>query len=433
MTSNVAADLTLDGFDPYAPDYVQDPQVFIQHAHREQPVFYYPPMDLWVVTRHDDVSALLDDWRNYSSAAYRALPVPPELREQVSDEVQQVAERILAMNFVNIDPPEHTIERKNAQKWFTRKLIDESEQRIRAIAVELIDGFIEKGECDLMQDYTYPLALRVIVGMIGVPPETLPRFRTWIDDFFALMAPKPREGTVDDGLETSMPLEEIEMRYARVAEASEFFTRFLEDRRANPRDDLASAMLRATKDDGTPAMTIEKVLAHMLELTAAGSETTASLIAHVVRHLTLSPHVLEEVKRDPSLWEHAVEEGLRRGSISPHLVRITTADVVISGVQIPSGSKVLLHLSGANADEECFPNALTFDIHRENRDDHVAFGHGRHKCMGASLARLEARIALQELYRRIPGIVVTHPDELLDLFMALTTRGFKRLPVSWSQ
>jgi cytochrome P450 len=422
---------SMDGFDPFSPEYVEDPHAFIQRAHEAQPVFYYPAFDAWVITRYDDVAAILGDWAGFSSAAYRALPVPPELSDRVPEHVRQVAEEILARNFVNIDPPAHTQERRNAQKAFTRKRIDESEPRIRAIAGELIDEFEDAGRCDLMQDFAYPLGIRVIVDMLGVPPETLPRFRVWIDDFFSLMAPRQREGAGEEELELSMPMEELEERYRRVAEASVFFTRLLDERRANPRDDLASAMLEATNDDGTPAMSTAQVLAHMLELTAAGRETTASLIGHMVRFFTLNPEALEEVKRDPALWEAAVEEGLRRSAIAPHLIRIVTRDIELGGVPIPAGSKVLVHLASADADEKRFPGALQFDIHRPNASEHLAFGHGRHLCMGAPLARLEARTALQELYRRLPDLAVDL-EQPLDFFMALTTRGLRHLPVFWS-
>jgi cytochrome P450 len=228
-----------------------------------------------------------------------------------------------------------------------------------------------------------------------------------------------------------LPVEELEARYARVAEASEFFERFLDQRRAEPQEDLASAMVLATDEDGTPSMTNEQVLAHMLEITAAGSETTASLIGHMVRFFSEQPATLADVRSDPSLWEPAIEEGLRRTAIGTHMMRVTTRDVELGGVHIPAGSKVMPNLPAANADHDQFPDPLTFDIHRSNSDEHVAFGHGRHLCMGAPLARLESRVALQELYRRMPDLVA-EPGQPLEYVVATSVRGLKHLRVSWT-
>jgi cytochrome P450 len=421
---------TRAGFDIFAAEYVEDPQRFIQRVHEERPVFYHPELDVWMVTRYEDVRAILDDWKTYSSRAWRAIPVPAELSDRIPAEHQRLAATVLGLNFINIDPPSHTQERRKAQQAFTRPIIGASEPRIRAISNELIDSFVHLGEADLMQDFSYPLALRVITDMIGLPFEILPKFRTWVDDFFSLMAPA---GVVESQAESdaAMPMEELEARYARVAEASEFFERFLAQRKAEPRDDLASAMVLATDDDGKPAMSDEQILAHMLEITAAGSETTASLIGHMVRFFSQQPDALAEVKQDSTFWEPAIEEGLRRTAIATHMMRVTTRDVELGGVQIPAGSKVMPNLPAANVDRERFPDPLRFDIHRENSGEHVAFGHGRHLCMGAPLARLESRTALQELYRRMPDLLAD-VDQPLDYLVATSVRGLKHLRVSWT-
>ena len=431
MTDDTQMVPTLNGFDPFSPEYIEDPQEFLQRAHRERPVFYHEPLEMWVLTRYADVSATLSDWQTFSSRAWRALPVPPELRDRVSEADERSAIEVLDANFINIDPPSHTRERKKAQKTFTRPRIAATEERIRELANELVDGFAERGGCDLMQEFCYPLGLRVILDMIGLPAEKLPDMRNWIDDFFALMTPA-NASDPDAEVEITLPIDEIEMRYARVAEATEYFRRFLDDRRANPRDDLASAMVLATDDDGTPSMTYEQVLSHLIEITAAGSETTASLIGHMVRLFSLNPEALADVEADPALWEAAIEEGLRRTSIGSHLMRITTRDVEIEGVRIPAGSTVCLIPAAANADADKFPDPLAFDVHRPNSRDHLAFGKGRHMCLGAPLARLEARAAVQELYRRLPGLAAPL-DEPLEFTVTMTVRGIAHLPVTWNR
>lgn len=431
MIDNTPTVPTLDGFDAFSPEYIEDPQVFLQRSHSECPVFYDEGLQMWVFTRYEDVSATFSDWQTFSSRAFRALPVPPELRDRVSEADERSAIAVLDANFINIDPPKHTRERKKAQKTFTRPRIAATEDRIRELSNELIDGFVERGACDLMQDFCYPLGLRVILDMIGLPPERLPDMRTWIDDFFALMTPA-NAADLDAPVDVTLPIGEIEMVYSRVGEATEFFKRFLDERRANPRDDLASAMVLATDDDGNPSMTYEQVLSHLIEITAAGSETTASLIGHMVRLFSLNPDALADVEADPSLWDNAIEEGLRRTSIGSHLMRITTQDVEVAGIQIPAGSKVCLIPAGANADADKFPDPLTFDVHRPNSKDHLAFGKGRHMCLGAPLARLEARTAVQELYRRMPGLIADL-ETPLEFTVTMTVRGLAHLPVTWNR
>ena len=428
MSTETTGFPTMQGFDPLSPEYLADPRAFMMRAQKECPVFYYEPLDFWVVTRYEDIEMVLRDWQTFSSRAFRAVPVPPELRDRIPVEHHQIPESIITRNFINLDPPAHTTERRSAQKAFTRKLIGESEGRIREIANELIDGFIDAGSCDLMRDFSYQLSLRVIVEMIGLDAAAMPRLRDWIDDFFSLMAPANLQ---DDEPAHVLAIGEIEERYARVAEAHEFFVGFLAERRREPRDDLATAMILATNDDGTPAMTDTQIIAHLIEITAAGSDTTANLLGHMVWLFTRQPDVLEELKRDPSLWERAIEEGLRRSVVTTHLFRITTRDVEIGGVKIPAGSKVAASVPAANSDETRFREPSRFDLHRPNGDQHLAFGSGRHLCMGAPLARLEARAALQELYRRIPDLAADL-EQRLEYVPAITTPGLKRMDVSWS-
>jgi len=418
----------MEGFDPLSPEYLADPKAFLARAQKECPVFYYPPLDFWVVTRYDDIERVLKDWETFSSRAFRAVPVPPELRDRIPAEQQQIPESIITRNFINLDPPAHTVERRSAQKAFTRKLIADSEGLIRQVANELIDGFIDAGRCDLMKDFSYKLSLRVIVEMIGLPAETMPQFRDWIDDFFSLMAPANlREDEPADVL----PIGEIEERYARVAEAYEFFVEFLAQRRVDPRDDLATAMILAVNDDGTPAMTDTQVIAHLLEITAAGSDTTANLIGRMVWLFTQRPELLGELREEPALWERAIEEGLRWAVITTHLFRIATRDVEVGGVMIPAGSKVSAPAPAANVDEARFPDPFTYDLHRSNASQHLAFGGGRHLCLGAPLARLEGRAALQELYRRIPDLAADL-DQELECVTAITTPAVKSMTVSWA-
>jgi cytochrome P450 len=417
---------TTKAFDPLSPDFLDDPHAFWQSV-RERPVFFYEPMQCWVLSQHEHVATALRDWQTFSSRTLRAMPLPAASRARVPVDVQEIPPRLIEHAFINIDPPLHTVDRKATQKAFTRPLVAASQPLIRALANERIDAFLSDNDCDLLADFCHPLSLGVIVAMVGLPADTLSQFRGWIDDFFGVMAPAGD----DENVQLLCTPEELEGRYLRLGEAYAFFKAYLDDRRANPKDDLASAMVRLTDSDGRPAMSHEQILTHTLELAAAGSDTTANLIAHLVRHFSAHPEILQEILDDPQLWDRAVEEGLRRWMIVNNLVRRTTTDVDIDGVRIAAGSVMLLNLAGANSDDGLFADPLAFDLHRENADENLAFGIGRHFCVGAPLARLEARCALEELYRRIPDLVVDPADQPLEYHAAVTVRGLKALQVSW--
>jgi cytochrome P450 len=409
------------GFDPFSPEYLEDPHGYWDSL-GSHPVFFYEPLQAFVVTGRDDVATVLTDWQTYSSRLLRAAPLPEENVEEVAPENREIPGKLMKCAYINIDPPGHTVDRKNSQKAFTRPLVAATEPAIRQLANDLIDRFAERGECDLMSEFAHPLTLGVIVHMVGLPADQMPEFRHWIDDFFGLMLP--------EGAPVPYTAEEIVGRYNRVGEAYEFFDSYLAERRAEPREDLASAMINATDADGKPALSYDQVLTHLLELAAAGSETTASLIGHMVRYFTADPALREGLEADPERWEETIEEGLRRSAIINNLMRVTTTDTEIGGVAIPAGSAVLVNIAGSSTDPESFAEPLAFDPDRENLSDHLAFGTGRHFCLGAPLARLEARCALQELYARLPGLTVV-PEAPVEYAGAMTVRTIKALHVRW--
>jgi cytochrome P450 len=272
------------------------------------------------------------------------------------------------------------------------------------------------------------VSLRTIVGLLGLPEADMPRFRQWTEDVFSLMTPGAPDA--DDSTAKPMAHDEVVERYGRVAEAYAYYQAFVQSRRDAPTDDLTSAMVHARDDDGRPVLDTERIIVHLIELTAAGHDTTANLIANTVALLDETPEQRDEVLRDPSLLENAVEESLRRRATSPKMFRITTTDVEVRGVHIAAGSAVCLQFGAANHDEDRFAAPARFDIHRPNADEHFAFGRGRHFCMGAPLARLEARIALEVLYERLPTLRVV-PGAERRYIPVTTLDTFQHLPVTW--
>lgn len=415
---------TLEGFDPLSPEFLADPYPMLARARREAPVFYHPGMDLWVITRHDDLVTAVNDFETFSSRATGVVPPPADLAPRVPRNLMNHA-------FISIDPPEHTVSRKNINRGFTRGRVAALEPDITEIAHALIDGFTAAGACDLMRDYCYPLSLEVIIRLLGMPPGDAPRFRQWTEDMFSLMGPVDAN---DPDATTTKPMAEDERRrrWTNMAQAYEYYTAFVEERIANPGDDLTSALVQLTDDEGRPAISPERISTHIMELVAAGNDTTANLMGFMVRFFDADREQLDAVREDPALMENAVEEGLRRRGTSPGLFRITTRDVEIGGTVIPKGALVWLVYVSAGHDEALFTDPERFDVRRENAGKHMSFGRGRHMCMGAPLARLEARIGLNVLYERIPSLrVVANQSFSYDAVM--TVVAMKSLLVEWDR
>jgi hypothetical protein len=219
-------------------------------------------------------------------------------------------------------------------------------------------------------------------------------------------------------------------RWARIVDAREYLRAIADERRVNPGEDMVSTMMAATDENGEPALTSDQAVTHLTELIFAGTDTTANLMGALVRLFQSHPDQLELVRADPSLWPAAIEEGLRLRSAANGLFRITTRDVEVAGETIPAKSIVWLALASANHDPERFDEPETFDIRRQEVDDHIAFGKGRHFCMGAPLTRVEAPIGLRVLYERIPELRVEE-DQVFEYDPVLVAVILKHLQVSW--
>jgi cytochrome P450 len=413
-------------FDPRSPEYYKDPQAALQELLREAPVFYHQPLDVYYVLPYDEVRRVLSDVETYSSVAYKSMPVRADLRDRIPEEYERAGQVIQGGQLINMDPPAHTPPRRAMQRTFTHKRVKNAHSDIGAIADDLIDGFVDQGSCDLMRDYASRLTLRVVGTLLDVPTELLPGFHAWVIDVLGILAPidlEPEDVTTPD--------DQLVATYERVHEAYVTYSKVIEERRANPGDDLCSAMLALTHEDGKPALSNDEVLAHMVGITAAGTDTTANLIVNMVRYFTESPDQLQLVLDDPSLWDNAVYEGLRRAGISNQIFRISTRESELAGVRIPAHSKIGLSLPAANGDPAKFPDPLRFDVRRENASEHLALGRGRHFCLGAPLAPPEARIAVQTLYRRLPELMADL-DQELEFVPSLSVRGIISQRATWS-
>jgi len=417
---------SLEGFDPLSQEFFRDPYPILAKARSEQPVFFYEPLNFWVITRYEDVARLAPDYETFTSNA-GVVPIPEQFD---ADEIG----RFFTESFMSINPPRHTASRKLAQKAFTRRRVADLEPLLRRTAHELIDGFAADGSADIMSQYCYQVSLRGVTSLIGLPQEDLALFSSWAQDLPALVSPEAM--ATDDGNDHSgpakpMPEQERLERWGRVAEARRYLGRFVDDRLKDPRDDFTSAMLHATVD-GNTAMSQSEAITHLNEMIAAGTETTANGIAHIVMQLDELPDHRARLRADPRLWEKAVEEGLRRRPVAIGMFRVATRDVEVGGQQIAKGDVVCLSYASVGLDEDQYACPMDFDLERERTSEDLTFGKGRHFCLGAVLAKAEVRIGLEVLYERLPDIRVVAGQDL-QYQPAMTAFMLRRLETTWTR
>jgi cytochrome P450 len=373
-------------FNPLDPGEVADPYPTFAVAQREEPVFYNPVVDAWYVTRYDDVAAVMHDTKRFTNLHSMPSGVPEEVGPDLPDGYPWECR-----TFINNDPPGHTRIRKLSAQALRPGVVAAREPEIRGIVDDLIDGFIDAGRVDLVPEFAIPLPSIVIARILGIPENDREQFGQWSDDMVALLAQ-----------EHLSPEERVAMA-RRAVDFYRYCHDFVELRRREPKDDLMTLFV-AAEVEGEPAFTTGELISVLSQLLIAGNETTSRLIGNMVLRLTQHPDQLAEVRRDDSLIPRAVEETLRHMSPVKALFRTATEDVELGGATIPAGATVLVSWAAANHDSKHFVEPERFDIHRQDVGDHMAFGRGAHFCPGAPLARLEAKIALEHLLRRLPNV-----------------------------
>jgi cholest-4-en-3-one 26-monooxygenase len=383
------------------------PHEWFTFLRREAPVYHHPEPGgpgFWVLTKYDDVVSVGRDGTTFSSQQSRGGVV---LLEGPTDGSQAFEGGNLMLT---MDAPEHTRYRKLVNHGFTPRRVAALEPHIRDLANGIIDEVIEAGECDFVVDVAAELPLQVIAEMVGVPHEDRHKLFEWSN---RLVGSEDPEYIVTD---TEIQAAQVEMfMYANELAA---------ERRANPRDDIMTALLEA-EVDGDRLTEMDFNLFFML-LTVAGNETTRNSISHGMQALLDHPAEYEALVKDPTLINPATEEILRWASPVMFFRRNVTTDTEIRGQQIKAGDKVSIWYVSANRDEDVFDDPFRFDIRRDP-NDHVAFGGGGpHHCLGANLARMEIRVLFEELTRRVATVERAGPAELL---RSNFIGGIKHLPV----
>ncbi|HEX4931311.1 MAG TPA: cytochrome P450 [Gaiellaceae bacterium] len=399
-------------YELYSPEFRVDPYSVFAQMREQDPVFCQPGVDgetmIWFVTRHDDVAAVLLDGERFVRDPRLALT-----EEQLQEEDVPPAIAAIDNHMLNRDGEDHRRLRRLVTKAFTPRVVEQLRPRIQAIAEELVDAVEARGSMDLSAEYAFPLPITVIAELLGVPTTDQRRFEAWSN---AIITP-------------AIGPEALERFFGQMGEFVAYLTDLFAARRAEPRDDLVSALLAAR--DESDALTEAEVFGTVVLLIVAGHETTVGLIGNAVVNLLSHPEQLDLVRADPSLIPAAVEEVLRyEGPVERTINRWAATDVELGGQTIRRGETVIAILGAADRDPERFPDPDRFDVQREDTR-HLAFGRGSHYCLGAPLARLEAEIALETLFRRLPNLrLAVSPDEL-EWRATPTFRRLESLPVAW--
>ena len=360
-------------FNPFDEATRRDPYALFARARREHPVFRHPGLPVSSVFRHAEVLAILRDPQTWSSE----FPPPPGF------DADDIPRSMLVTN-----PPAHTRLRGLVSQAFTPRRVKQLAPRIEAIAHELLDDALAKREVDLVEALTVPLPVIVIAEMIGVPTDDRAQFKAWSD---ALVAPL---GSV---FFAPPPPEMIAQQRRIRVEFEAYFVRLVEERRHTPKDDLLTGLVQAELEGSR--LSFQELLSMLILLLVAGNETTTNLIGNAALDLLAHPDTLAALRADPSLVAAAIDEVLRFSSPVQMDPRLAARDVTIRGTTIPAGEFVLCWLGAANRDEAVFERPEVFDLGRE-RQAHLSFGFGPHYCLGASLATLEAEVAVRVLLRR---------------------------------
>lgn len=401
-------------FQPFQSPFLDDPYALLARARDEEPVFYSPEIDHWVVTRYDDVKAILRDTDTYSSEMAQS-PITPWPKEAV--------EKFKSYNldippvFSNNKPPSHTEVRKFINDAFTPKRIKWLEPQMRRLVNEAIDKMIDQGSADLMKEVLYETPARILFVFLGMSDDSLEKVKGWSGGRSLLTWGKLSDQEIVD----LMP---------NFAEYVQFCKDLVEERTKNPSDDYTSELIQKKLDEEWPGITMTMISTMIFGLLIAGHETTSNQSGLAFRALLSHRDQWEAICADPSLIPNAVEEIIRYDSSNISWRRVAKQDVEVRGVTIPEGAQILVMLSAANRDEAEFEDGEMFNIFRKRPQRHLSFGNGIHYCLGAPLARLQLRVFLEEFARRIPSLRLVE-DQSYTFLPNATHRGLVELWCEW--
>lgn len=362
---------------------VGDPFAEYARMRHETPVHYDAEQQIWTAYRYEDVRRIFADWQLFSSK----VPHPPEQTDFTQ-----------SLNFT--DPPKHRSLRSLVAKVFTAKRVEELAPRMIQITNELLDRVQDQGRMDFIHDFAIPLPVIVIAEILGVPVERRADFKHWSD------------GVMEQNLTAHRAM-------------GDYFRELIQQRAGQPGQDLVSDLIAV--HEGGEMLSAQELVDFCMVLLVAGNETTTNLLANTIVCLHEFPDAYERLRNEPALLNLAIEEVLRYRSPAQILPRYTKADTQVGDQEIPAGQLIHVNVGSANRDEAKFDRADQFVIDRDP-NEHLAFGNGIHFCLGAPLARLEAKIGLRAVLERLPNLRID-PTATLELVPVPDVHGLKALPV----
>jgi cytochrome P450 len=407
--------MNLLDFDPFSVEVVANPYPWYAGLLRESHVHWLESRQMFMVVGYDAVSVVVRNPTVFSShLGYSAMSKGAMSQGADVDMDTVVGIDISALRqLISTDPPDHTRIRRLVSRAFTPRAVAELEPRLRTACAELVGRLIasaERGDADLMRDVAIPFPVMVIAELLGVSPDRRNDFRRWSDALAGALS-----GNLDMDEATAAGVELIT-----------FLTQVVEERRVLPGDDLVSRLLAGSTEAEPDALSIDEVVANSLLFLAAGSETTTNLIANAVSALAAHPDQARRLFAEPEMVPAMIEEVLRWDSPVQGLLRGTTEPTTLAGVDVPAGALVFVSFAAANRDPNQFDEPERFDITRDPRG-HLAFGHGVHHCIGAALARLEARLFFETLLK---AGTTLQPTDGAVRSTSVFLRGFQQLPVA---
>lgn len=399
-----------DDFQFGSPEVNACPYPFYDTVRAECPVYQLPGRQDVLLTRYEDVRHAAHRHDVFSSHRPSAVSADPEIAAIEAEGYPTVPA------LVTLDPPEHTRVRKLLSRSFSPKVLTAMEPSVAAAVDSFIDDFVARGSVEFMSEFALPFPTRVIGDAFGIPVADQVHFRRWSD-------------AIADLVSLYISRERLLECKRSMVELQHYFAKLVEERTADPGDDLLSSFVTARVDGERPLELLE-ILELIRIFLAGGNDTTASLLGSAMHLLLTHPEQMAEVRADHSLIPQMLEETLRFESpVQWNPRTIERDDAECAGVPLKSGTRSLLSWGAANRDPEKFgPDADRFDIHRPP-SDHLAFGFGVHFCIGAGLGRMEARVAFERLFTRLDEIrLAVGPDEIR--YVGAFTRRLERLPLS---
>ena len=383
------------GYDPLSPHVMDDPYPYYRQLLADHPLYYSSARDLWALCRYGDLRPALKDWHTFSSA--EGVNIEPGFTETIGPEI------------LNMDPPRHDQLRRLVGHHFSNNAVGAYEPMVRTFAHELIDALSADGGGDFAADFSQRLPVLVICRLMGIPLSDEATVRQLAHDMLLALS-----GTdeFDD------------VANAAAGELRRYFAQLVADRRRSPRDDVVSSLANGEIDG--EAIGTDEMFGMCLIVYLAGNTTTSSLVSNGLYLLAQHPEQQARLATTPQAVPDATEELLRYESPVQWTSRVTTRDVELHGRVVPAGSRVMMLLGAAHRDPRVFEDPDTFDVFRRPQR-HLGFGDGVHRCVGAPLARLEGRVALEVIFERVPRFRLAGEVERLRIS---TERGLARLPLA---